>query len=366
MDSLALCAGVIVLTALGWLFFEKFSAVEQLLSHALFDTFVSNWHGKTPLTVEDHSFSSTLCRIGITAGFTACGIMAGYKRSPTLLWVGFLQLLALNMVLHIILAMAAGDRLAMPISLLLASELGLAYGYMIKSHKEIRLQLEGKATALEAIDKELADSKLQMIKDDEVERRVLAGDLHDQVLNDLKLLRGKLDQFSKASNEDAERKEMEDLIVRSIQQVREVMDSLSPAVLQHLGFVDAIEDCVRSSAERGSYKARFRCSLEHGEFDGFGQTELGLLYRLVQESITNICKHAEASIVKCTVTADGDLITISIIDDGKGIDSSTFSPQSRGLKYMKQRASIIGASIKWMPGDDGKGTRVDISITKPK
>jgi len=275
-----------------------------------------------------------------------------------------------------------GDPLCMPMSLLLASTLGIAYGHLIKQVKDTRQQLLAKDTAIENLDSELSASNLQLIKDDETERRVLAGDLHDQVLNDLKLLRERLHNVYKMQSETAtgadkevpstdknlalesEVKEIESLIVRSMQQIREVMDSLSPAVLQHLGFVDAIEDCVRNGSERANYKVRFRCSIDHSVFDSFNQIELTLLYRLVQESINNICKHAEASVVKCTITADGDSVTISIGDDGKGMDLSNTSPQSRGLQYMRQRASIIGATVNWLPGEDNKGTIVN--IRKPK
>lgn len=270
----------------------------------------------------------------------------------------------------------SGESLTMPISLFIASTVGLAYGSLIKTMKDNRQQLIAKDAAIEGLGAELTKSTLQLVKDDETERRVLAGDLHDQVLNDLKLLRERVNKIPKIESDMEERpreaiikseiSEIDNLIDRSMQHIREVMDSLSPAVLQHLGFVDALEDCVRSGSERANYKVRFRCNIEPSDFNLFNQTELTLLYRLVQESVTNICKHAQASIVKCIITADGDNITIAISDDGKGMDVSNTSSQSRGLQYMRQRASIIGATINWRPGEDNKGTTVNITIRKPK
>ncbi len=316
-------------------------------------------------------------------GFATCGTIAAYQMGRSLRLILFGQLLALNLVLHCILTVS-GESLAMPLSLLIASTVGITFGSLMKKMKELRQQSIAKDTAIENLSGELTDSRLQLIKDDETERRVLAGDLHDQVLNDLKLLRERLNNLStldtqKASSDEGgqnigERKltlesevhEIELLIVKSMQEIREVMDSLSPAVLQHLGFVDALEDCVRNGAERGKYKVRFRCNIDHNQFDSFNQTELTLLYRLVQESITNICKHAHASVVKCLITADGDNINISVIDDGKGMDQSNTSGQSRGLQYMRQRASIIRATVNWLPGQDQKGTTVSITIRKPE
>lgn len=313
------------------------------------------------------SVGSALMRTGIACGFATAATIVAYRVSHKLRWIVFIQLLALNLVLHLVqrsLFPDSPEQLNMPLSLIIASGCGLFFGFVIKQYKDTRLQLKAKDSALEAVHQELFESKLQLIKDDEVERRLLAADLHDQVLNDLKLLR------ERAANMDAgdekKQKELDDLIVRSMSQIREVMDSLSPAVLKHLGFVDAIEDCIRSGSERASYKVRFRCGIDHKEFDVFNETELTLLYRLVQESVTNICKHANASTVKCIITADGGNLKITLIDDGKGMDLSAKESQSRGLKYMQQRASLIKASVLWLPGEEGKGTKVDITIAKPK
>jgi len=359
-DKLTLGAGIVVIGLFAWLFADDWSQTELLLSHNLFDTFAK---ASTSAT-EAKSSGTALLRFGIACGFAAFGTIAAYRVSKQLLLIVFLQLLALNLVLHTILT-ASGVTLAMPIALTLGSALGIGFGCLERRKKDLSHQVHANATTLETLSEELAASKLQLIKDDEIERRVLAGDLHDQVLNDLKLLREKTNKLS-AESIDADKKEMDELIVRSMQQIRDVMDSLSPAVLQHLGIVDAIEDCIRNGSERGGYKVRFRCNIDHKEFEPLGQIEQSLLYRLVQESVTNICKHANASTVKCVITADGGKIQISINDDGKGIEKLSEFQQSRGMRYMQQRASIIGADVRWVSGDDGKGTKVEITITKPK
>lgn len=390
-DTLVLSFGIFVIAVLAWLYNAQFSGIEQVVSHAVFDG-LANSHNKlaappVPNSVPDVSLGTQLMRFGITAAFATCGTIAAYRLPRSLRLILFGQLLALNLVLHCILSMS-GETLAMPLSLLIASTTGLVFGSLIKRMKEARHQLIAKDTAIENLGSDLSESTLQLIKDDETERRVLAGDLHDQVLNDLKLLRERLNKISKNQTSkslpdgeeddqskidvkakadlESELQAIDLLIVKSMQEIREVMDSLSPAVLQHLGFVDALEDCVRNGAERGNYKVRFRCNVDHDQFNVFNQTELTLLYRLVQESITNICKHAQAKVVKCIITADGANVNISITDDGKGMDHSNPSGQSRGLRYMHQRARIIGATVNWLPGEDNKGTTVSITIRKPE
>jgi signal transduction histidine kinase len=141
------------------------------------------------------------------------------------------------------------------------------------------------------------------------------------------------------------------------------MDSLSPAVLEHLGLPPAIEDCLRRGAQRSGFKIRFRSSVESEDLKTLSPVEQGLLYRLVQESITNICKHAAASLVRINIAVEGDgMLSIRVIDDGKGMDFDNVESNSRGVKYMRYRADLIGASVAWSPGEGNKGTMVEIRM----
>jgi signal transduction histidine kinase len=361
-DKLTLSFGILASALIAWLFSEKFTWFERVLSQNLF-----GHQGISSIAASETSPGAALMRIGIICGFATASAVVGYKVSQRLRWIVFIQFLALNLVLHLVqktLFANSNDQLAMPISLALAAGAGLGFGSFVKRLKDTRLQLIAKDSALETIRQELLQSKIQLVKDDEVERRVLAADLHDQVLNDLKLLRKKASELT--SETESKITELDELIVNSMNQIREVMDSLSPAVLKHLGFIDALEDCVRSGADRADYKVRFRSSVDASEFEVFNEIETTLLYRLVQETVTNICKHANATTVKCLITADSGNLKISIIDDGVGMDASARSTQSRGLRFMQQRASLINAHVIWLPGENNKGTKVDITIAKPR
>ncbi len=377
-DSLCLAIGILTIIFLGWLCSERFAEVERLIA-VNFLAATAQGSGN----IADQPLVETVMNILCLSVFSFCAVVAPYKiGSHSIIEVGrlkvkvrlvvLLQLVALNVVLHLLLALCKYN-FAMPLSLVLVSTVGTAYGALVARAKDLRTQLETKEEAVDLISGDLNQSLIQIIKDEEIDRRTLAGDLHDQVLNDLKLIREKLLTHGKAVAKEGEpnssaanREEIDKLIVHSMQEIREVMDNLSPAVLQHLHFTEAVEDCVRKGAERSGYKVRFRCNLDRTHFDSFSTTELSLLYRLVQESVTNICKHAGATTVKCTITADGDTVRIAINDNGKGIDKNELSKESRGLRYMRQRASIIGARVAWLPGDDGVGTKVEIAMVKPK
>jgi signal transduction histidine kinase len=209
--------------------------------------------------------------------------------------------------------------------------------------------------------RELQETRLQLVKQDETERRTLAADLHDQVLNDLKLVKQRMLHCAEKSDEK-ERAEVEQLLDQTMDQVRELMDSLCPSVLEHLGLVAAIDDCLRRGAGRANFKTRFKSALTPEQLECLSMVEQSLMFRVAQEAITNVCKHAQASLVKASVQLDEGWLKVIISDDGKGLDPALVNSSSRGLRFMRQRADLIGATIAWHSGDGGKGTVVEIGI----
>lgn len=252
-----------------------------------------------------------------------------------------------------------------PVGFLAALAAGIGSGLYLRSREDRRRLSEAHYFELKLRNKELLDTRLALMKQDEMERRILAADLHDQVLNDLKQVVQRFETYVKEPDEEtaATIRELTDQVMREI---REVMDSLSPSVLEHLGMAAAIEDCLRRGAERAGFKVRFRSKVEAEDLDCLSAVEQGLLYRLVQESITNICKHAEAKTVRTTIENDADVLVIKVIDDGKGMDPAKRRADSRGMKYMRYRIELIGGTIAWHDGEDGKGTVVEIRKPLPE
>jgi signal transduction histidine kinase len=119
---------------------------------------------------------------------------------------------------------------------------------------------------------------------------------------------------------------------------------------------------LRRGAERGGFKARFKSKIKVGDLDHLSMVEQSLLYRLVQESITNICKHAQASEVRANIEISRGHLLIQVIDNGKGIEFGKLKEDSRGVRYMRQRGDLIGAKIIWTPAEGGRGTMVEIRM----
>jgi signal transduction histidine kinase len=124
----------------------------------------------------------------------------------------------------------------------------------------------------------------------------------------------------------------------------------------------AVEDCIRRGAQRAGYKVRFKRDAQHEKTEKLSTVEQALLYRLAQETVTNICKHAQAETVTGSVEILDDKLKLTIADDGKGLDPALINDDMRGLRFMRQRADLIGATITWQRGLDDKGTVVVIEI----
>ncbi|MBC7997377.1 MAG: hypothetical protein IAF58_05520 [Leptolyngbya sp.] len=297
--------------------------------------------------------------------FAELGVICGWKLSAQPRSFAFLQIFALSLLADYGSWKLLGIRLS-PLTFFLSSLIGLSCGYAIRKWDWQETRARAQFYQLTLRNNELRDIRLQMVRQDEVERRLLAADLHDQVLNDLKQLRRKFENYVKQPSAE-EKQAIDQLLSAAMVEIREVMDSLCPSALEHLGLSAALEDCLRRTAEKSGFKARFRGKLDESEPVNLSMVEQSLLYRLVQESLTNVVKHAEAKTVRITLERQEDTLVVLIADDGKGVDASKLRDDSRGLQYMRQRADLIGATISWRAGDadvvEKPGTVVEIRVS---
>lgn len=247
-----------------------------------------------------------------------------------------------------------------PAMLVTSAVLGTLSGWVLKLLEERRRTTEAQLIELQLREKELLESRMTLVKQDETERRLLAADLHDQVLNDLKALKTNIDRFGK-TGEDELTKEILKGIDSSMVEIRNIMDALSPVVLEHFGLASAAEECLERGGQRGGYMIDFENKAEPKILKGLSQVEQQLLYRLIQESITNTCKHSKAKRVGIFIKSESAHLLIRIKDDGEGIPPERLS-DSRGLRYMRLRAGLIGAAVSWLSPDPqtGRGTVVEI------
>ncbi|MBS1895729.1 MAG: GAF domain-containing sensor histidine kinase [Actinobacteria bacterium] len=201
----------------------------------------------------------------------------------------------------------------------------------------------------------------QQVEVSEDERRRWAQELHDGVLQSLAAVRITLAAALQAPGEDrTDRLERAaegtvEGLEEQITELSRLINDLRPASLERLGLPAALEALAEESSNRGDFEVATEIVFDA---DLTSDEERGV-YRLVQEALNNVVKHAAANQVSVRVgTADG-AVEIEVTDDGSGFDPS--AGPGRGLLGMRERTEMLGGSIALIsaPGD---GTTVRASL----
>ena len=153
---------------------------------------------------------------------------------------------------------------------------------------------------------------------------------------------------------------MNDMMIdveNTIQALRKIATELRPGILDTLGLIPSIHWLVSEFEKKTGIKCRLHPDIKKQKYD---QNLSTCFFRICQESLTNISKHAAASEVVIDVKQDKNELTLKISDNGKGIASEKLeNPFSMGLLGMRERANIIGAHLLIMSKKD-EGTTVQV------
>jgi signal transduction histidine kinase len=202
----------------------------------------------------------------------------------------------------------------------------------------------------------------------ENERRRISLELHDELGQSLTLLKLQLRGTGKKLRED-QKVLKEDLkatsknIDRIIEDVRRISRDLTPTILEHLGFAAAIRSLFSDFARHSNVKVL----LELGDVDDLlSRSTQIIVYRIFQEALNNIGKHAEASSISIVVKQIDNIVSFLIQDDGKGFDlekivERTVTERSLGLAAMDERARMLGGQLE-VSSQEGKGTKIAFKI----
>jgi signal transduction histidine kinase len=220
-----------------------------------------------------------------------------------------------------------------------------------------RRRIVATSAALVDANRELADARLNLANEAERERRRISRDLHDQTLADLRHLALLTDQIKSNGDNNptgALRKEIEVIS----QEVRRICEDLSPSVLQNVGFAAALEfalsHAVLDAPAEKRFVYEFHCDEGVEERSDLSPSVQMQIYRIVQEAVNNIWRHAEATEVKMFVTgSDTGDFSLKIEDNGRPFKSQHTNSEGRGLANMRARASMIDAHISWEPREEG-------------
>jgi signal transduction histidine kinase len=220
---------------------------------------------------------------------------------------------------------------------------------------------------LKLAEKELARQALleSLVEAQEDERKRLARELHDgagQMLTSLLVRLKTLEKKSESPALQSGLADALDVVSATIEQVREISHRLRPAALEELGLAAALETLVQEMAEEAGL-AHDCCFDRQATMlpSGIEVT----LYRIAQEALTNVVRHAQARRVEVVLTAEAQGITLRIEDDGCGFSPYHLpEPAKRrhlGLISMHERAAIVGGQLA-VYSAPGQGTAVQVII----
>jgi signal transduction histidine kinase/ligand-binding sensor domain-containing protein len=207
----------------------------------------------------------------------------------------------------------------------------------------------------------LKETRMQLAKETENERRRIARDLHDQTLADLRRLLMLTDKLpaEKANGESLEPAAFRSEIESISTEIRRICEDLSPSVLSNVGLTAALEwalsDAVAHLPADQKFEHRFVSDDSIDDRISLDAVTQIQVYRIVQEAISNVCNHSGARNVCLTaeVTEKGELV-VTLEDDGRGFEPpSRKAGRGRGLNNMRSRASLIDAEIAWSPREGG-------------
>jgi signal transduction histidine kinase len=205
------------------------------------------------------------------------------------------------------------------------------------------------------------DALRRVVRAQEDERRRLARELHDetgQALTSILLgLRG-LEELEDMAALGEAVTALRERVVATLQDVRRLAVELRPAALDDFGLEAALERLTTGFAEQTGMKVELESRLHDDRLPEEVET---VLYRTVQEALTNIVKHAEAGRVSIVVAQKGRAVGAVIEDDGRGFDPERDVDGGIGLIGMRERIALLDGSVT-IESAPGKGTTLVVEV----
>ncbi len=217
------------------------------------------------------------------------------------------------------------------------------------------------ATAVATAQSIEANRLQQQVEIGERERRRWAQELHDDALQGLAAIRITLatalesDESERANRIESAAAQTVEQLEGQINELSRLINDLRPAALERLGLAGALEALAERTSARGDIAVEAVVEID----GGLSGEEERTVYRLVQESLTNVVKHAAATSVTVTARLVDHEVEIAVEDNGRGFDPE--SVDGRGLLGMRERIELLGGEIVLSSTPDG-GTTISARV----
>jgi two-component system sensor histidine kinase UhpB len=238
----------------------------------------------------------------------------------------------------------------------------------ISEVQHLQKELTEMANKVQAAQEGLHDYIGAITSAQEEERSRLARELHDDTIQAVIALKQRVQLAQKSVKDHNGRqslKELEDLAERTVENLRRLTRALRPIYLEDLGLVTALEMLARETSQSNELTVDFQQSGHERRLSR--ETELAL-YRIAQEGLSNIVRHAKANHATLTIRFDKD-VSLEVTDDGTGFavpkSPTDFAPSGHfGLLGIRERADLIGARLE-VKSEEGRGTRLSVRLPDP-
>jgi PAS domain S-box-containing protein len=209
------------------------------------------------------------------------------------------------------------------------------------------------------------NAQLQSVREEE--RTRLAREIHDELGQALTAIKIDLAALKSAPGRAQRPQSIDGIMSRvdeTIQSVRRISTELRPGILDHLGLTAAVEWAAEEFQERTGIQCRVGLPGTNPAIDSERATAL---FRILQETLTNIARHAGATRASIDLSQQGGTVSLEVRDNGRGIGADQISGSaSLGILGMRERTALLGGEFI-ITGDRGSGTtvRVDVPVAHP-
>ena len=213
---------------------------------------------------------------------------------------------------------------------------------------------------LERLELERARTAGAVLQAQESERARVARDLHDEANQALTGVLLRLQASAERAPADLrdELRETQGVATQAMEELLRLARELRPAALDDLGLAAALRTLVAEFGRRAGLQADF--ALEPGALDALVEDEQIVVYRVVQEGLSNVARHAGASTVRVRAALEAGRALVSVADDGDGYDPSA-TPSGLGLTGMRERAVLAGGDVR-VDARPGAGTLLELRL----
>ncbi len=216
--------------------------------------------------------------------------------------------------------------------------------------------------ALREREARIAELSAHLLRAQEEERKRISRELHDATGQQLMVIRLYLGMLTSGAVSDEVQNKVQEtvnVVDQTIEGIRRIIARLSPLVLQELGLVAAIRKEAKDLGKRTGVRTRVAIPDSVGRFAPEVETTI---YRVVQEALHNIAKHAKAKSASVQMSRVEDMVQLVIQDDGVGFgERKPVIGRSFGLAGMRERVGMLGGSVQVVSAKN-KGTRIEITI----